>query len=655
MAEGAAVSQVRRDVVGRVVKEWINDLVDLGGRNNLLHYRDLRSGTLDLDGADPVAIESLLKGRTVRLTTCFDDEQAKRDAVRRARAIHRKAKENYEERGISTLYLASGAATWNNVETRGWAPNAPVLLIPASLDPVGAALDDFQLSIGGDAEVNPTLLHIFQVDFGCEIDPAGLQDVVDGPVDEPWEIQAANEWLVRAASSRVPEVAAVSRLVLANFSYAKLPMVRDLESAGDMLAAHDLIAAIAGDADARRLVHEEASRTDAMPPLEPPPSDEFLVLDADSSQTYAINAVLGGQHLIMRGPPGTGKSQSIANLVAALTARGKHVLFVAEKRAAIDAVLKRLQQVGLGDLVLDLHGRVTSRRAFAEELARSLEARRTALPVDESQIDRQLEWRRGQLNGYADALHKDRAPWGVSVYEARTRLMGLKSVSFIKSRLSGATLDSLGAATYKLTTRTWADFVGLDGFRLPTSGRPWAIATIRTPAEAERAAATLDQIRGTMMPRFRLHLEQACNECGIPPPPTIEDATWLLGLWDAAREIGKVYRPSIYGRDLQSFIAAMEPAMHGGLNRLAAIVLSAQFRAARRQLIADAITRLPDHALAASLPKILDVQNGYGRLRADVRVPGGLELLQTELPQLRDELARLQSFVGERLGTTRIR
>ena len=105
-----------------------------------------------------------------------------------------------------------------------------------------------------------------------------------------------------------------------------------------------------------------------------PPADEFLVLDADSSQNYAINAVLAGQGLIIKGPPGTGKSQTIANLVSSLVARGKRVLFVAEKRAAIDAVTKRLHQRKLGELVLDLHGGVSSRRKVAESLAAALTA-----------------------------------------------------------------------------------------------------------------------------------------------------------------------------------------------------------------------------------------------------------------------------------------
>jgi nitrogenase subunit NifH len=77
--------------------------------------------------------------------------------------------------------------------------------------------------------------------------------------------------------------------------------------------------------------------------------------------------------LIVRGPPGTGKSQTISNLIATLIARGKKVLFVAEKRAAIDAVLKRLHTQGLAELVLDLHGGTGAKRKLAQDLAATLQ------------------------------------------------------------------------------------------------------------------------------------------------------------------------------------------------------------------------------------------------------------------------------------------
>ena len=96
------------------------------------------------------------------------------------------------------------------------------------------------------------------------------------------------------------------------------------------------------------------------------------MVDADSSQHRAINRVLGGESEVIWGPPGTGKSQTIANLIAALIAQGKRVLFVAEKRAAIDVVVARLQRVGLSDLVMDAHGGIESKREFAKNMGDSI-------------------------------------------------------------------------------------------------------------------------------------------------------------------------------------------------------------------------------------------------------------------------------------------
>ena len=95
----------------------------------------------------------------------------------------------------------------------------------------------------------------------------------------------------------------------------------------------DIIAAIAGDGEAREALATAFAPDPNQPDIDSP-SEEFLVLDADSSQHAAINRVLGGESLVIQGPPGTGKSQTIANLITALIARGKRVLFVAEKRAA---------------------------------------------------------------------------------------------------------------------------------------------------------------------------------------------------------------------------------------------------------------------------------------------------------------------------------
>src|SRR6266568_745791 len=107
------------------------------------------------------------------------------------------------------------------------------------------------------------------------------------------------------------------------------------------------IAAIAGDKGARETIAAARHDVDPRGLDDIPPDEEFLVLDADSSQQAVIASAHLGDNLVVQGPPGTGKSQTIANLIASFAAQGKRVLFVAEKRAALEAVYKRLHRVGI--------------------------------------------------------------------------------------------------------------------------------------------------------------------------------------------------------------------------------------------------------------------------------------------------------------------
>ena len=125
--DSGSVGRGRVSLIGRAVKTWTGQLVDLGRRNTLLYYRDLKQGTLDIGpgtGANIVAVGDLLSSRTMRLSSMFGDV-ALTAAARRARTVKAKATENYEERGLQTLFLAWGMATWTN--SRGVAiPAAPV-------------------------------------------------------------------------------------------------------------------------------------------------------------------------------------------------------------------------------------------------------------------------------------------------------------------------------------------------------------------------------------------------------------------------------------------------------------------------------------------------------------------------------------------------
>ena len=155
-----------------------------------------------------------------------------------------------------------------------------------------------------------------------------------------------------------------------------------------------------------------------------PPEAVGHILDADSSQHEAIEAVKAGAHLVMDGPPGTGKSQTIANIIAEALAAGRTVLFVSEKTAALDVVKRRLDRCGLGDFCLELHSHTASKKQVVGELGRCLELPPTRTP-EVAKARRQITADRQKLNEFVDELHAVRPPFGWSAFRVHGELAQL--------------------------------------------------------------------------------------------------------------------------------------------------------------------------------------------------------------------------------------
>ena len=536
-----------RDRASRVrdaVKTWKAQLIDLGGRNTLLFYRDQKVGTLDLTGARPEALDALLAGRAVRMAQLFAADTHRDDAARRLRRIHSKAREYYEERGIETLYLACGLAGWQNT-TNEATPCAPVLLRPLSVTPKGAAQEDFDLTLTGEMEINPTLLYRLKSEFGQELDQEELNTRLEGTIDTRWELEATYEWLKKNAT-RVPQLSVAQRLVVGNFSYAKLPMVKDLEASESTLIDNDLIAAVAGDPDARKRLNAQydAVQVSLDQPDTTPPSDEFLVVDADASQNYAINAVVGGQDLIIQGPPGTGKSQTIANLIATELARGQKVLFVAEKRAAIDAVFKRLRAVRLDGLLLELHGEATSRRQIAETLSKSLALiGSTPLESYANEFDELVE-RRQTLNQVAYASRVVRQPWAVSAWSARMAAAAAPAAARTALRLRGAEIDRLDAASFRSARQELEALAGLGAFSPEVLDSAWFGSNVASPDQAMEAFSRVERFLLEVLQRAQRTLGDAVAQTGLPAPQTLLDCRASVAAWHLVHLAASVGRPT---------------------------------------------------------------------------------------------------------------
>lgn len=553
----------RTERVRHAVAGWTRHLVDLGGRNTLLWYRDLPTGTLDLTTAHPGGVSMLLAGRPTRLSDLVREPAAFDEARRRARTIAGKTRELREERGIDTGFVAVGMATWSLGRGKAAAarqPAAPILLRSCTLRPTTPQHDDYELDLGDEIEFNPVLEHYLTSEQGLAIDSERLEGLTQtsGGFD-PYPAYA----VLTESCADVPDFEVTPRIVLGNFSYAKLPMVADLAAQGDALADHDVIAAMAGDPTALRSVrHELPSRpADSVPD----PAQGLLVLDADSSQHEAIEAARSGAHLVVHGPPGTGKSQTIANLVAALAADGKRVLFVAEKRAAIDAVVGRLDRVGLADLVLDLHDGARGRRRIATELAEALPGR-SAKPADPPgrDVDR-LRAAASTLREHRDAMHQPRHPWGVSVHDIQEAISSLgagKHPPHSHVRIRGEELQSLPRDRYEVLTRELTRVASLGAWTTDHSADPWFGATVRTPEDAVRARELVERWSGDGIPGVGKTLADVFAGLRLPDSRTVRDWGRVLSTVTDVRGTLETFRPEIFDVPLGDFVAATASAAY---------------------------------------------------------------------------------------------
>ncbi|KRE58894.1 AAA domain-containing protein [Phycicoccus sp. Soil748] len=640
----AADSDPRGERVAAAVKTWQRHLVDLGGRNTLLWYRDLPSGTLDLTTAHPGGLAMLLAGRPTRLSDLVREPAALDEARRRARTIRSKTLELSEERGIAAGFIAIGMATWT-VRGASRPPAAPVLLRSCVLRPTGAAREDFDLDLGNDVELNPVLEHYLRSEQGLELDSEALEDLATtGANFDPYPVY---EQLTKLCSA-VPDFHVTPRLVVGTFSYAKLPMVADLAAQGSALADHDVVAALAGDPGALRAVRTQVPES----PADADPSHELLILDADSTQQAAIDAVRSGAHLVIKGPPGTGKSQTIANLVASLAGEGKRVLFVAEKRAAIDAVLSRLEGVGLGDLVLDAYDGASNKRRLAQQFGAALERGTATREPDTTEIERTLVERRATLVDHAAALHEVRQPWGVSAHQAQEAIATLSDTAHpptSRVRLRGEQLAGLDRRRVQELGRELTEAASLGAWSTGADTDPWFGARIATSEEALRARDITSRLSQGELQDVEQTMVEVFSEVSLPQAERVSDWGAVLESVGRVRDTLEVFRPEVFDIPLGDLVAATGSKAYREADGVA-LGAYARWRL-RRQARSLLRPGPPPADLHAAL---LDAQQQRTSWQAMAgaggrpEIPVDLDRARTAYRAVADDL----TWLGERLATT---
>ncbi|HEU0298807.1 MAG TPA: DUF3320 domain-containing protein [Longimicrobium sp.] len=341
------------------------------------------------------------------------------------RRIEEQARETQEEQGVNALFLALGMLHYTESKDSEQVFRAPLVLLPVRLARTSAGAG-YTLSVTDDDYiVNPALAEHLRRDYGIALpelpDPAAIPD----DYDLQQFFAAAGESVRTQPGWRVTD-----EIYLGLFAFQKFVMYKDLEANGAAFAAHRLV---------RRLVTRTGDQFAALPDdvremdLDTvfPPESTAQVVDADASQLRAIAAVSRGHDLVLEGPPGTGKSQTITNLIAQALHAGQSVLFVAEKMAALQVVHERLVRAGLGDFCLELHSTKASKRAVVKEIARSLDASLQRPRTGESVADR-LSGVRHTLTEYADAVHTPYGAAGFTPYRGFGELMALRDAPRVR-------------------------------------------------------------------------------------------------------------------------------------------------------------------------------------------------------------------------------
>lgn len=422
--------------IGRL-ERWQRKLLDLSARNPLLNHKSPKT-SLNIFCPDPGLLEDKLAAgdrisiRSVPHPTGLSQDQElhrqrtgekiseeyARDALerkqvlvdlpedelsRRAVEIYRKAQTALQEGGSNTLYLALGFLLWRRDEKDDRRFRAPLILLPVTLERKSVRSGVKLLASDDEPRFNTTLLELLRKDYQLEI--KGLDGTL--PADHSG-IDVAGIWsTIRKAVKEVPGFEVIEDVVLGHFSFAKYLMWKDLVDRTDALRNSAIVKHLL---DTPRdpfpseiaFVHpDDLDRTYR-------PSDLLVPLPADASQMAAIATADRGKDFVIIGPPGTGKSQTISNLIAHLLGKGKTVLFVSEKTAALEVVYRRLDEVGLGRFCLQLH---SNKARKADVLAQLNAAWHTRASRTEEEWQEEAEHvlsLRDQLNRLVDRLHVKR-------------------------------------------------------------------------------------------------------------------------------------------------------------------------------------------------------------------------------------------------------
>jgi len=439
----------------KLFRRWKTDLFDFSRRNPLLYFKPTATSTLEIRTPSftelfaRIAVQNralnfpLYQVMPVSLPT-----EAPSGANRRFRYIQLKsgdlatdksegpllrtlanlrnsARASRNELGLNSLYIGFALLHWVDPTQPSVINSAPLVLVPVDIER-RRGKDEYQLkAIDDDIVVNPTLrAFLASARFNAPLHLPDLGDPDNGLVTflaEVTRLATPLGWTVTESA------------VLRNFSFQTIRLGEDLDEAVEINLFPQAIRRLAGES----LGVTGASNSPAAGDLDGQlhPRDVFQVLDADESQLQVLLESRSGSDMVIDGPPGTGKSQTIVNLIAQAVNDGRSVLFVSQKKAALEVVFNRLAEVGLDKLCLQVHSEKANKRAVLDELGAVYQSRRSSTS-DLRRSDYDLLYdQRQRLNLVAKTLNEPLGGLSWSIQATHGKLLQLEETKNVSSRI----------------------------------------------------------------------------------------------------------------------------------------------------------------------------------------------------------------------------
>lgn len=351
----------------------------------------------------------------------------------RLQILHTQSRLSLDETGANILYLAFGFLEWDeSIVGKSSTRLAPLMLLPVRLEkgklnPRTATFEYEVVYTGEDILTNLSLREKLRRDFGI-----ALPRITEELLPEEYFARVRETVLEVKLGWKLHRFAS-----LGLFEFGKLMMYLDLEPGKNQtLLQNSLVQRLIG------LAGSECSEPSgsigftseyAIDELDDVHQSYPLIDDADSSQHSALVDVMRGEDLVIEGPPGTGKSQTITNMISAAMAQGKKVLFVAEKRAALEVVKNRLTRAGLGDFCLELHSHKSQKSAVATSIGQRISTRGCfRQPRQLSDLINNYERLKQQLNEHVRQLHAPYASTGLTAHQVLMQAARLREMLAVR-------------------------------------------------------------------------------------------------------------------------------------------------------------------------------------------------------------------------------